>query len=72
MCREDGGKLPPWQEFTIGENDVTVHADYATVTDDQGKKNILNDIALIKLPRPVTLNSGVRMVCLPTVPEEYR
>ena len=27
--------------------------------------NVLNDIALVKLPRPAILNSGVQIVCLP-------
>ena len=59
-----GGQLPPEQDFDIGPNDVIVHEvtpehlqdhcshplqDYQTKV--QGKfRNILNDIALIRLP----------------------
>ena len=35
-------------------------------------KNILNDIAIIFLPRPAILNAGVQLVCLPHIPTEYR
>ena len=30
-----------------------------------GKKNSVNDFALVKLPRPAILNSGVQLACLP-------
>ena len=33
---------------------------------------VVNDIALIFLPRPAQLNSGVQLVCLPHSPAEYR
>lgn len=66
-----GGQLPPEQNFDIGPNDVMVHEDYQTKV--QGKfRNILNDIALIRLPTEARLNNGVQLVCLPKWPAEYR
>ena len=80
-----GGQLPPEQNFEIGPNDVMVHEvtpehvqhyshplqDYQTKV--QGKfRNILNDIALIRLPREARLNDGVNLVCLTKWPAEYR
>ena len=35
-------------------------------------KNIVNDIAIIFLPRPAELNLGVQLICLPHNPNEYR
>ena len=80
-----GRKLPPEQNFEIGPKDVMVHEvtpehvqhcshhlqDYQTKV--QGKfRNILNDIALIRLPREARLNAGVNLVCLTKWPREYR
>merc|ERR1712127_93055 len=42
------------------------------VRDKNGKSNIFNDIALVRLPRPARLNAGVQMVCLPIDDREYR
>ena len=44
--------------------------DYGPV--EEPYKNILNDIAIIFLPRPAILNAGVQLVCLPHIPTEYR
>ena len=38
----------------------------------ENAKNIVNDIAIIFLPRPAILNAGVQLVCLPHNPNEYR
>jgi len=48
------------QDFDITSAQVTVHEDF-----DRGLKNIVNDVALIKLPRPAVLNKGVQIACLP-------
>jgi len=37
---------------------------------EKGLKNIVNDIALIKLSRPAVLNNGVQIVCLPGDPAQ--
>jgi len=67
---DPGEKLPPEQNFDIGPDDVIVHEDYGPV--EEPYKNILNDIAIIFLPRPAILNAGVQLVCLPHIPTEYR
>ena len=56
--------LPPEQDFDITEDAFKKHEGYGQVYDD-GKKNTVNDIALVKLPRPAVLNSGVQIACLP-------
>ena len=68
----DNANLPEEQDFEIGPADVTVHSGYSTLRDDRGDKNIQNDLALIRLPRQAKLNSGVQLVCLPTIATEYR
>ena len=68
---EDKG-LPLCQEFELESDAVTVHSDYKAVRDKNGKSNIFNDIALVRLPRPARLNAGVQMVCLPIDDREYR
>ena len=67
-------KLPPEQDFTIGEEDVLVHQvptrptlttspqDYRAV--EGGLRYVVNDIALVRLPRDPTLNTGVQLACL--------
>jgi hypothetical protein len=35
-------------------------------------KNILNDIAIVRLPRLAEINAGVQMVCLPHLEAQYR
>ncbi|KAJ3626105.1 hypothetical protein MTP99_016628 [Tenebrio molitor] len=46
-------------EITVDSQDVTVHADY-------DGNVIINDIAVIKLPEPVTLSDTIQPVALPT------
>ena len=72
LHNRDNANLPEEQDFEIGPADVTVHSDYSTLRDDRGDKNIQNDLALIRLPRQAELNSGVQLVCLPTIATEYR
>jgi len=65
-CNGEGPQktcLPPVQDFTITESQVTVHKEYG-----RKSNNILNDIALIKLDRPAVLNRGVQVACLPLDP----
>jgi len=59
-CTTDGFCLNPVQDFKITPELVTKHPGYK-----KGLSNIVNDIALVKLPRPAVLNSGVQIVCLP-------
>jgi len=68
---DQGEKLPPEQNFEIGPDDVIVHEEYGTVKQENAR-NIINDIAIIFLPRPAELNPGVQLVCLPHNPNEYR
>eukprot|EP00092_Neocalanus_flemingeri_P075460 GFUD01093474.1.p1 GENE.GFUD01093474.1~~GFUD01093474.1.p1 ORF type:complete len:480 (-),score=113.09 GFUD01093474.1:19-1458(-) len=63
-------KLPDEQDFDIIEYDVTVHEDYKTVYENS-RKNVVNDIALIKLPRPATINNAVQIACLPFITQEF-
>jgi len=65
------GDLPPEQDFDITENDFKTHEDYGKVYDG-GQKNVVNDIALVKLPRPAILNNGVQIACLPFLEQEIR
>jgi len=55
--------LPAEQEFNITADAVFVHEQYSA-TRRNGKKELFHDIALIKLPTPVQLNAGTRLVCL--------
>merc|ERR1712013_164518 len=59
-CTTDGFCLNAVQDFEITPELVTVHPDYK-----KELYNVVNDIALVKLPRPAVLNSGVQIVCLP-------
>lgn len=64
-------QLPPEQDFYIGREDVVTHEGYAAVK--EGKfKNVVNDIAIVRLPRDAELNPGVQMICLPHIQSEYR
>jgi len=64
-------ELPAEQDFDITDDDIVVHEDFNTVYENDGK-NIVNDIALIRLPRPATLNNGVQMACLPFDTTEFK
>jgi hypothetical protein len=68
----DNDRIPPFQEFLIEPEAVMVHKGYRLVRDPQGKNNMINDIALIRLPQPAQLNNGVQLVCLPIQAQEYR
>jgi len=59
-CNQQGACSSKVQDFDITADSVTVHEDYT-----KGLSNIVNDIALVKLPRPAVLNNGVQIVCLP-------
>ena len=69
-----GGKqpeeFPAVQYFDIDEAAITVHEDYNIVYENN-KKNVVNDIGLIKLPREAELNVLVQVACLPAYPEEF-
>jgi len=70
---EAGAKdgLPKEQDFTIAQDAVFVHDEYSAVR-RSGKKELFHDIALIKLPAPVELNAGTKLVCLTWNPDEFR
>merc|ERR1711915_396800 len=59
-CNQQGSCSSKVQDFDITADSVTVHEGYT-----HGLSNIVNDIALVKLPRPAILNNGVQIVCLP-------
>ena len=59
------------QDFLIRAEQVTIHEDYATRLNGRTyTRNIVNDIALVKLDKPAVLNNGVQIVCLPVEKEE--
>ena len=72
---EYGAAQPPTfpgvQYFDINAGLTTVHEGYNTVYEND-QKNVVNDIALIRLPRQAKLNVLVQMACLPAFPEEFR
>ena len=60
------------QDFDIKSEDFIIHPEYGIVYKGgvyQGKRrNIINDIALIRLPRTARENAAVRVACLPLDP----
>jgi len=64
-------ELPAEQDFDISVSAVRSHEGYATVYEND-HKNVVNDIAVIKLPRPATLNKGVQIACLPAFAQEFK
>ena len=59
-CVGPGNCLPEPQDFSIQAKDITVHPQY-----ENTRTGAIFDIALIRLPGLVNLNSGVSVVCLP-------
>ena len=64
-------KLPPVQYFDIDSEDITLHEDYDIIYENNSK-NVVNDIALIKLPRRADMNDMVKFACLPAYPEDLK
>lgn len=64
-CQGSGKCFPRIQKFDIGEEDVTVHEDYG-----RELRNVVNDIALVRLNKPAEINAGVQMACLAFDQEE--
>jgi len=56
-----GTQLPPYQQQRITEEDIIVHEGYG-----QKGNNIVDDIALIRLPERVQTNKGTQFACMPT------
>ena len=56
------------QDFDIKPDNVILHPDYGKERQDE-IVNSINDIALIRLPRPASTNLAVRVVCLPLQPK---
>ena len=64
--------LEPVQDFHIEDGAVTVHEDYEASWGPDGK-TLLNDIALVRLPRPARIaDESVGMICLAIARPEYR
>ena len=56
-----GTQLPPYQQQRITEEDIIVHEGYG-----QKGNNIVDDIALIRLPERVQRNKGTQFACMPS------
>ena len=65
LASDTGSELQ--QDFHIQPEDIVVHEDYKKTFD-----NVVNDIALIKLPKRAELNLGTQMICLPHTAAEFR
>ena len=55
-----GTQLPKYQQMRITEENIIIHEGFK-----QRGNNIVDDIALIRLPRKVKTNKGTRFACLP-------
>ena len=55
-----GSQLPPYQQQRITEEDIIVHEGYG-----QKGNNIVDDIALIRLPERAQTNKGTQFACMP-------
>ena len=55
-----GTQLPPYQQQRITDEDIIVHEGFR-----QQGNNIVDDIALIRLPQRVKTNKGTQFACLP-------
>jgi len=64
----DEQNFPRHQDFDIRPNDIKKHNGFKHVP----RKNVFNDIALVKLPSIAQLNRGVQPVCLPAFPEDFQ
>ena len=60
--------LPPHQDFEIKKEYFIPHASFIPATATH--QNVLNDMALIRLPRDAILNAGVQFGCLPLTPPD--
>ena len=63
--------LEELQDFDLRPEDVTQHPGYDKERQSHQSQvvNIINDIALIRLPRPAKLGLAVRVACLPLRPK---
>ena len=59
--------FPEVQQFEIQPGDIISHEGYSEL-----QRNIVDDIALIRLPRPAQLNQAVKFACLPMTEEERK
>jgi len=59
--------LPDSQDFTLDDTSIIIHEGYMKT-----RTFVSNDIAIVRLPRPATLNRGVGLACLPAFEGEYR
>ena len=55
-----GTQLPPYQQQRITDKDIIIHEGFK-----QRGNNIVDDIALIRLPKKVKTNKGTQFACLP-------
>jgi hypothetical protein len=60
--------LPKPQDFEIKRENFLLHASYVPATANH--QNVLNDVALIRLPRAAIPNAGVQFGCLPLTPHD--
>ena len=70
-CTAGGFCLEDLQDFDIRPEDVKMHPGYNRQRQSHQDQvvNVINDIALIRLPRQAKENQAVRFVCLPLRPK---